>query len=103
MPRRARGITAALVAKGKPGRYGDGGGLYLTIRGPDAKFWSFRYVRAGRMREIGLGPAAGRTAVSLADARRLTRDLYDMHRAGRDPLAERTMGIAAPQPTPARR
>src|SRR5262245_60202362 len=30
MPRRAKGLTAVLVEKGtKPGRYGDGAGLYL--------------------------------------------------------------------------
>jgi hypothetical protein len=30
MPRRAKGVTAAQVEKGtKPGRYGDGAGLYL--------------------------------------------------------------------------
>ena len=69
MPRRAHGISAAKVAKARPGRYGDGGGLYLLVRSPEAKFWVFRYVRGGRMREMGLGPAAGRTAVSLADAR----------------------------------
>ena len=92
MPRRARGISAALVARAKPGRYGDGAGLYSLVRSPAAKFWSFRYVRAGKMREIGLGPAAGRVAVSLADARRRARDLYDVHKAGRDPLEERVAG-----------
>ena len=49
-------------------------------------------VRAGKMREMGLGPASGRTAISLADARRRARDLYDMHKAGRDPLKERAVG-----------
>src|SRR6478752_9686542 len=92
MPRRAKGISAALVARAKPGRYGDGAGLYLLVRSPAAKFWSFRYVRAGKMREMGLGPASGRTAISLADARRRARDLYDMHKAGRDPLEERALG-----------
>ena len=51
MPRRAKGLSAAKVSKAKPGRYGDGNGLYLLVRGPAAKFWSFRYVKAGRMRE----------------------------------------------------
>jgi integrase len=81
-----------LVARAKPGRYGDGAGLYLLVQSPAAKFWSFRYVRAGRMREMGLGPASGRTAISLADARRRARDLYDMHKTGRDPLEERAVG-----------
>ena len=94
MPRRAQGISAAKVAKARPGRYGDGGGLYLLVRSPEAKFWVFRFVRGGRMREMGLGPATGRTAVSLADARLKARKLYDMHRDGRDPLAQRAESVA---------
>ena len=67
MPRRARGLTAALGEKGtKPGRFGDGAGLYLLVRSREAKFWVFRYTRHGRMHEMGLGPAAGRTAIKLA-------------------------------------
>ena len=95
MPRQAKGISAAKVSKGRPGRYGDGGGLYLTIKSKTSKFWSFRYVRAGHMREIGLGAASGRQAVSLADARQKARELWDIHKAGRDPLAERRAGRAA--------
>ena len=84
MPRQAKGISAAKVSKGRPGRYGDGGGLYLTIKSKTSKFWSFRYVRAGHMREIGLGAASGRQAVSLADARQKARELWDIPKAGRD-------------------
>ena len=71
------------------GRYGDGGGLYLLVRSPEARFWLFRYVREGKMREMGLGAAAGSAAVSLADARAKARTLHDAVRAGRDPLADR--------------
>src|SRR6516165_87318 len=90
MPRRARGLTAAQVEKGtKPGRYGDGAGLYLLVRSKDAKFWLFRYTRGGRMREMGLGPAIGRTAIRLAVARARARELHAVVREGRDPLTER--------------
>ena len=34
MPRKAAGSTAAKVRTAKPGRYGDGAGLYLLVRGP---------------------------------------------------------------------
>jgi hypothetical protein len=55
MPQRARGLTAAQVQKGTtPGRFGDGGGLYLLVRSREAKFWLFRYTRHGKMREMGL-------------------------------------------------
>ena len=90
MPRRARGLTAAQVEKGtKPGRYGDGAGLYLLVRSREAKFWLFRYTRSGKMREMGLGPAQGRTAVPLSQARAKARQLHAAVREGRDPLAER--------------
>ena len=94
MPRKAKGLSAAKVQKARPGRYGDGGGLYLLVRSPEAKFWIFRCVRGRKMRELGLGPASGRTAVSLSDARKKARVLYDLHRDGRDPLAERAAGRA---------
>ena len=41
---------------------------------------------------MGLGPASGRAAVSLADARKKARILHDIHREGRDPLEERNAG-----------
>jgi hypothetical protein len=41
------------------------------------------------MREMGLGPASGRTAVKLAAARARARELHTMVREGKDPLAER--------------
>jgi integrase len=90
MPRRAKGLTAAQVEKGtKPGRYGDGACLYLLARSRHAKFWIFRYTRGGKMREMGLGPAKGRAAVSLTAARAKARALHEAVRDGRDPLAER--------------
>jgi integrase len=89
MPRRATGLTAAKVSKARPGRYGDGAGLYLLVRSATAKYWLFRYVRRGKMREAGLGPARGPAAVSLANARKKARRLHDMVREGLDPLDER--------------
>jgi integrase len=90
MPRRAKGVTTALVQRGtKPGRVGDGGGLYLLTRSRHAKFWLFRFKRGGRLRELGLGPAVGRAAVTLAQARTKARELHTAVREGHDPLAER--------------
>jgi integrase len=94
MPRQAKGISAAKVAKGRPGRYGDGNGLYLTIRSKTSKFWSFRFVRADKMTEMGLGAASGPEAVTLADARQEARKLWEIHKSGRDPLVERRAGRA---------
>jgi integrase len=90
VPRKAKGLTAAKVDKEtKPGRYGDGAGLYLLVRSGTSKFWLFRYTRAGKTREMGLGAAKGRSAVSLADARDNVAELRRQLREGRDPFDER--------------
>jgi len=64
--------VAALVKANTQGRHGDGGGLYLQIDGGSAA-WLFRYIRAGKERMIGLGPARD---VTLA----IARDKAEMHR-----------------------
>ncbi len=86
MPRKAAGLSAIRVRSAKPGRYGDGNGLYLFVRSPDARFWVFRYTRAGRMREMGLGSAR---TFSLAEARTKAAELHRKVKEGIDPLAER--------------
>ena len=84
MPQRANGLTAAEVDKGAAlGRFGDGGGLYLLVRSREAKFWLFRYTRHGKTREMGLGPASGRAAVKLAQARVKARELHAIVRKAR--------------------
>lgn len=109
MARRAAGLTAAKVKTAKPGRYGDGGGLYLLVRSAELKFWLFRFVdphaprvdkktgkaklsKKGRplpwLREMGLGPAAGPSAVSLAEARDAAAKQRQLLRAGINPRRE---------------
>ena len=48
----------ALSAKtlSKPGRHGDGDGLYLNVSPAGSKSWVQRIVIHGRRRDIGLGP-----------------------------------------------
>lgn len=88
--RKAAGLTAATVRSAKPGRYGDGNGLYLLVREGGARWWLFRYHANGKMREMGLGKAGGdREAVTLAAAREKARVLREAVRAGGDPLAQR--------------
>ena len=94
MPRRAIGLTAAKVRTARPGRYGDGNGLYLFVRSPEARFWVFRYTRAGRMREMGLGGAG---YVTLAEARAKASLLHRKVKDGIDPLTERDQQAAAAQ------
>lgn len=93
MPRRAAGLSAVKVRTAKPGRYGDGKGLYLLVRSAESRFWLFRYrPHDGRMREMGLGSVAD---VSLAEAREKAENLYRTVKAGKDPLAEREARLLA--------
>ena len=68
----------------KPGRHGDGNGLYLLVKPSGAKSWVLRTVVRGRRCDIGLG---GYPLVSLAEARAAAFDNRKLARAGGDPLA----------------
>lgn len=77
------------AALSRPGRHGDGGGLYLAIDrdGPVMRRrWVFLFNRNGRRREMGLG---GYPAVSLSDARRARDEAWKPVREGRDPIEAR--------------
>ena len=80
-------LTAVQVkAVKEPGRYGDGGGLYLVVRRGGSKAWVQRIVVDGRRRDIGLG---GRPKVTLAEARRRAAGNHDAIAGGRNPVAEK--------------
>jgi len=67
----------------KPGRYGDGGGLWLQVSGIGAKSWLFRYTRQGRARQMGLGSF---NALSLTKARDEAEKARGQLAAGIDPI-----------------
>jgi hypothetical protein len=84
MARGNQKLTARAAATLKPGRYGDGGGLYLIVSPSGARKWVYRFTFDGRVTETGLGSAA---VVTLAEARekaRLGRRLRD---TGENPIA----------------
>jgi integrase len=54
----------------RPGKYPDGGGLYLVVASATSKNWSYRYWKDGKQRWLGLGSVK---EVSLREAR-LARD-----------------------------
>ncbi len=94
------GKLTALAARAltKPGRHGDGDGLYLNVTPSGSKSWIQRIVIAGRRRDIGLGPYP---AVSLATARAIAHDNRTAVAQGRDPVAEkRDAREAARRPSP---
>src|SRR5688572_14200309 len=80
----------------KPGRYGDGSGLWLQVSGFGTKAWLYRFTLRGRARQMGLGSVED---VSLADARDLAQAARREVRAGRDPIelrkADRSQQAAA--------
>ena len=75
-----------ISALAKPGRFGDGGGLYLVISKGGTKSWMQRITIDGRRRDIGLG---GFPTVGLAKARQLAADNRAAVAEGRDPVLER--------------
>lgn len=79
-------LNALGVKNAKPGRHGDGEGLYLLVSTTGAKSWMIRVQRDGKRRDIGLGSLA---ALGLADARTKAAELRKHALNGRDPIEER--------------
>jgi integrase len=81
--------TKEVAALAQPGRFSDGGGLYLLIDGAgdgQRRRWLFIFTVAGKRREMGLGPYP---AVSLADARKARDAAERLVRDGKDPIEQR--------------
>ena len=84
---RARSKLTALQAKTKkPGRYGDGAGLYLVVAETGARKWVFRFSLNGKVTEMGLGSA---DAVALADARDRADEARRCVARGKNPIEQR--------------
>jgi integrase len=81
-----------LVSEGRPGRYGDGHGLYLKIVNKGNASWVFRWERDGRERMMGLGAIHTR---DLRKARFYANQKRDLLKQGKDPLAEQAAEDAA--------
>ena len=80
-------LTAAIVRGVKePGKYGDGGTLYLRVAPGGSKAWVQRLAINGKRRDIGLG---GYPVVSLAEARDQAFNNRRLVRRGGDPLAQK--------------
>lgn len=88
MPRKLHNaLTPLTVKNAKPGRHADGGGLYLLVKPTGAKSWVFRATIAGKVRDVGLGPA-GLGGTSLADARTLAMGKALEAAAGSVPVSD---------------
>jgi hypothetical protein len=74
-----RGLTA-------PGRYADGGNLYLHVRPGGSRQWVFFFRWQGKLREMSLG---GYPRFSLKEAREKSAVARALAKAGVDPLTAR--------------
>jgi integrase len=82
--KRLAGVTANGMFKVNdgPGLHG----LYLQVAGPRARSWVYRYTRAGKARDLGLGSAF---LIPLADAAAAADEARILHAKGGDPVEER--------------
>lgn len=92
MARHGSRLTARKVETAKPGKYEDGHGLRLVVSASGARKWVFRYMRAGKRVEMGLGSLP---VVSLLDAREKAADARRLVKAGKDPVVVRRAERAA--------
>ncbi len=80
-------LTVSKVARlDQPGRYSDGGCLYLVVTTSGAKQWVSRLTIHGKQTDLGLG---GISYVSLSEAREEAARLRRVARQGGDPRIER--------------
>ncbi len=87
-------LTATAVkAATKPGRYGDGDGLFLNVDRRGGRSWIVRIQKDGRRRDIGLG---GASKVSLKLARERAGIVRAQVESGVDPVAERRKAAGIP-------
>lgn len=86
MARTLNKLSALAVKNATPGKYSDGGGLWLHKRENGAGQWVFRFTIYGRRREMGLGSLI---EVSLKDARESADRWRAVAGKGLDPIKER--------------
>jgi integrase len=79
-------LTARKVETAKPGKYSDGGNLYLIVSPAGSRKWVLRFTWRGRAKEMGLGSAS---SVPLADAREKAASARRKIAQGLNPIEER--------------
>lgn len=87
-------LTSVQVRKCGPGKYADGGGIWLVKRQDGGAQWILRVTVHGRRREMGLGRLAD---VSLKEARESAERWRAVVRQGDDPI-KFVSGRCGPEP-----
>lgn len=85
--------ATAVKAATRPGRLGDGDGLFLLVQPGGTKSWVCRVQKNGSRRDFGLGSAS---KISLAQARERARQIRTWMEMGLDPLFERRKAKGVP-------
>ena len=104
-------LTTLSAKNAKPGRHGDGNGLYLVVKPTGAKSWILRVQKDGKRRDVGLGsfrdasrrapnlgsqaipiPILDRKVLTISEAREKADELRTAAKSGLDPIAERDRG-----------
>ena len=85
-------LSARKVETAKPGRHGDGAGLWLAVSETGAKRWLYRFTIAGKVSELGLGSFSD---VSLIEARERAAEARKLAKAGKSPVEAKREGIKA--------
>lgn len=76
-------LTAKKAETKQPGRYGDGGGLWLEVSKTGKKRWLYRFTIKGKVSEVAL------QANSLAEARDKAAEARKLAKAGKSPVEAR--------------
>mgnify|MGYP000731219248 CR=1 FL=1 len=79
-------LSAQKVKAAKPGRHGDGRGLFLYVKASGTRSWMLRYQVQGRRRDLGLGAYPD---VTLAMARERATEARQLIANGEDPIAKK--------------
>jgi integrase len=79
-------LSAQKIKGAKPGRHGDGRGLFLYVKASGARSWVLRYQVQGRRRDLGLGAYPD---VTLAMARERATEARQLIANGEDPIAKK--------------
>ncbi|MEO3416813.1 integrase arm-type DNA-binding domain-containing protein [Roseovarius sp. CAU 1744] len=84
-------LTTTRIKNSSPGKYSDGGGLWLHLRPDGGGQWFLRVTVHGRRREMGLGrfDSKGEFGVSLKEAREKAAKWRAVARQGKDPIKVR--------------
>jgi len=85
--------ATAVKSASRPGRLGDGDGLFLIVQRGGTKSWMCRVQKNGNRRDFGLGSAS---KVSLSLARERAREIRTWVEMGLDPIFERRKAEGIP-------